>query len=118
MSFYGIKCAKEIPSTYVVQEPIRPSKEVWILHPEHYDTAIAQGKSGVHYKMARSKMPEDKPCEPGVQWVHVQSVFVPGVVPMYAGKQKHLRIVEDTIATKSEGGGWMMWSTDYLLEVL
>ena len=101
-----------------MQDPIRAHKVVWILHPEHHGTAIAQGKAGVHFKMQRSKIPANMPCEHGVQWVNVQSVFVPGIIPMYSSKQTAIRIMEDAISRESKSDGWVMWNTDYLREVI
>ena len=93
------------------------NKDVWILHPEHRGTAVAQGKCGAHYKMPKSKLPLNRPCELGVQWVHVKSVFVPGVAPMFAAKQTHIRTLEDAITDDFDDSGWVMWCTDYILEV-
>ncbi|KAG0593832.1 hypothetical protein M758_UG023500 [Ceratodon purpureus] len=87
------------------QDPVRVHKEVWILHPEHRGTAVAQGKCGAHYKMPKSKLPSNRPCEAGVQWVHVQSVFVPGVAPMFGSKQKHIRTLEDALTGLGDEGG-------------
>lgn len=101
-----------------MQEPIRMHKDVWILHPEHHGTVVAKGRSGFHYKVAKSKLPRDRPCEIGIQWVCVQDVFLPGVAPMYASRQSHVRIMEDAMAAKDDGGEWIMWNTDFLLEVL
>lgn len=99
------------------QDPVRAHKTVWILHPEHHGTAIGQGKAGAHFRMAKSKIPVDMPCDHGVQWVHVQSVFVPGICPMYSSRQRAVRIMEDTISRESGSDGWVMWNTDYLREV-
>lgn len=87
---------------------------MYILHPEHHGAAIAEGRAGVHYKLPKSKM-EGRVCEPGVQWVYVQRVFVPGIRPMYADKQEHVRIMEDTLSDFVENA-WIMWNPDYLLE--
>jgi len=75
-------------------------------------------RSGIHYKVPKSKLPLDRPCETGIQWVHVQDVFVPGVAPMYAAKQRDIQVMEDAMALSSDGITWVMWNTDYLLEVL
>ncbi|KAG0597250.1 hypothetical protein M758_UG324000 [Ceratodon purpureus] len=101
-----------------LQDPIRAHKIVWILHLEHHGTAVAQGTAGVHYKMAKSKILVTMPCEVGVQWVHVQNVFIPGINPMYSSKQKAVRIMEDAISRESGSDGWIMWNTDYLREIL
>ena len=93
-------------------------KDVWILHPEHFRTAIAKGQSGIHYKVPKSKMPVDKLCKQGKQWVNVENVFMPGVTPMYSSKQKNARVMEDAIASNSKGAAWIMWNMDYLLEVV
>ena len=93
-------------------------KDVWILHPEHTGTAIAKGRSGIHYKVQKSKIPRGMPCAPGIQWVLVQDVFVPGIAPMYSSKQPGVRIMEDAMSSTSEDSTWVMWNTDYLREIL
>lgn len=93
-------------------------KDVWILHPEHWGTAIAKGRAGTHYKVPKSKMPIDRPCDHGVQWVQVEDVFVTGVTPIYASRQKDARVMEDATPSSSKNGSWLMWNTDYLLEVV
>lgn len=93
-------------------------KDVWVLHPEHWGTAVAKGRAGTHYKVQKSKMPADRPCEHGVQWVHIEDVFVTGVTPMYASKQKEIALMEDALAKGSKDASWLMWNSDYLLEVL
>ena len=92
-------------------------KDVWILHPEHHGRAVARGRAGAHYKIQKSKLPRDRPCEPGMQWVLVQDVFLQGVTPMYAGKQGHVRVLEDALESGSENATWVMWNTDFLLEI-
>ena len=67
--------------------------------------------------MPKTKLPADMPCEVGTQWVNVQAVFVPGVTPMYAAKQRGVKIMEDAIGAKGDGYGWVVWNTDFLLEV-
>lgn len=69
----------------------------------------------MHYKMPKSKM-EGRVCTVGVQWVNVQRVFVPGIAPMYASKQLHVRIMEDVLGDFVDDA-WVMWNTDYLLDV-
>lgn len=100
-----------------MQDPVRMHKDVWVLHPEHHGTAVARGRAGTHYKVQRSKIPPGRPCEMGVQWVHVQDVFVPGVVPMYAGKQPHIHVMEDALGNSNDDASWVMWNTDFLLEI-
>lgn len=100
-----------------MQDPIRVHKDVWILHPEHHGTAVARGRAGTHYKVQKSKQPRDRPCDVGVQWVLVQDVFVPRVAPMYAAKQGHIRAMEDALESSSAEATWVMWNTDYLLEI-
>lgn len=101
-----------------MQDPIRLHKDVWVMHPEHNETAIAKGRSGAHYKMAKSRIPFNRPCKVGVQWVHIEDVFLPSTVPMYAGKQKSIRIMEDAVVFGTESDGWVMWNCDYLREVV
>ncbi|KAG0608824.1 hypothetical protein M758_8G135900, partial [Ceratodon purpureus] len=100
------------------QDPVRMHKDVWVLHPEHSGTAVAKGRAGTHYKVQKSKMPWNRPCEVGIQWVHVEDVFVQGVNPMYASKQTHIHVMEDALSSTSEDMGWVMWNTDYLLEIM
>ncbi|KAG0595539.1 hypothetical protein M758_UG175100 [Ceratodon purpureus] len=90
------------------QDPVRMHKDVWILHPEHWGTAIAKGRAGTHYKVPKSKMPIDRPCDHGVQWVQVEDVFVTGVTPMYASRQKDARVMEDATPSSSKNGSWLM----------
>ncbi|KAG0573390.1 hypothetical protein KC19_VG174500 [Ceratodon purpureus] len=100
------------------QDPVRVHKDVWVLHPEHHGTAVAKGRAGTHYKVQKSKLPSNRPCEVGVQWVQVEDVFVQGVTPMYAAKQPHLHVMEDALSSTTEGMAWVMWNTDYLLEIM
>ncbi len=58
------------------------NRAVYIIHPDHHGDAIAEGKAGVHYKLSKGMM-GDKVCNIGVQWMHVQGVFLPRVQPMY-----------------------------------
>ncbi|KAG0504664.1 hypothetical protein M758_N028100 [Ceratodon purpureus] len=49
------------------QDPVRMHKDVLILHPEYWGTAIAKGRAGTHYTVPKSKLPSDRPYEHGVQ---------------------------------------------------
>ena len=97
---------------------MRIHKDVWILHPEHRGTAVAKGRAGVHYKVSKSKLPLDKPCKNGIQWISIEDVFVPAIVPMYATKQNGISILEDALASSSNTSTWLMWNAEYLQEVL
>ena len=89
-------------------------KALYLLHPEHHGYAIAERKAGVHYKTPKSKM-EGRDCtNVGVQWVSVQRVLVPNIVPMYASRQTHIRIMED-VPGDFVKDAWVVWNTDYLL---
>ena len=92
-------------------------KDVWILHPEHPGTTIAKGRSGTHYRVQKSKMPKDRPFETDMLWVLVEDVFVLKVTPIYAAKQTKVRSMEDALPTTSGEAMWVMWNTDFLLEV-
>ena len=96
------------------QVPVPPSKAVYLIHPDHHGDAIAEGTSGVHYRMPKSKL-EGRVCDIGVQWVYVHRVFVPGITPMYKNKQPHLSVVEDAL-TDFTDDAWIMWNPDYILE--
>jgi hypothetical protein len=95
--------------------PVALNRAVYIIHPDHHGDAIAKGKAGVHYKLPKGKM-EGRVCDIGVQWVHVQRVFLPGVRPMYWKKQSHVMVVEDAITDFAEDA-WIQWNPDYLIEM-
>jgi hypothetical protein len=52
----------------------------------------------------------------GVQLVHIQHVFFPGIVPMYATKQPQLAVLDDALKSNFVEDGWVQWNTDFLVE--
>jgi hypothetical protein len=54
--------------------------------------------------------------EDGVQLVHIQHVFFPGVLSMYATKQRHITVLEDALKSNFVDDGWVQWNTDFLVE--
>jgi hypothetical protein len=101
----------------VMKVPILHNKPVWVLHPEgKYGVPVAYGKTGIHWKCQKAKNPDAADLEDGVQLVHIQHVFFPGVLPMYATKQRHITILEDALKSNFVDDGWVQWNTDFLVE--
>jgi hypothetical protein len=93
------------------------NKPCWVLHPEgRYGIPVAYGKSGVHWKCQKAKHLEAGTLEEGVQLVHIQHVFFPGVIPMYASRQAHLSTLDDALKSNFVDDSWVRWNTDFLIE--
>jgi hypothetical protein len=100
-----------------VKVPLSRNKPVWVLHPEgKYGVPVAYGKTGAHWKCQWQKDPQAPELEEGVQLVHIQHVFFPAVVPMYASKQPHISVLDDALKSNFVDDGWVLWHTDFLVE--
>jgi hypothetical protein len=67
---------------------------MWVLHLEgKYGVLVAYKKSGMYRKSTKSKYSEAANLEKEVQLMHIQHVFILGVVPMYAGNQLDIRVL-------------------------
>lgn len=48
--------------------------------------------------------------------MHIQHVFFPGIQPMYASKQPHISVLDDTLKSNFVEDGWVQWNIDFLVE--
>jgi hypothetical protein len=112
---------REIPSTLriippsvivprVVNNPLPASKLIWILYPRHGNTAIAQGKSGVGWKL-KSKL--GGMCGLGMQWIFVHRTIVHNVKSMYLPNSNAK--LEDVLPPTSGKHKMIQWDYRYIV---
>lgn len=101
-------------------EPLKPSKAVWVLHPDHQNKTIALGQCGPHWRSYKKK------CVPnmkGVSWEHgMQQVTIEHVYPgweqtkvLYPNLQRDgITNIGDAMRGEFAEDATILWQTRYL----
>ena len=91
--------------------------ECFILHLEKYGLRVAMGSAGVSWKTPKVKNPEGIHCDLGVQMVHVQHIFVTGIIPMFTKENNHIKVLDECLDTLFPSTAWVRWHTHFLAPV-
>lgn len=89
-------------------DAVAANKPIWILHPEHGDTAVAQGKSGISWK---SKTKMGAMCANGEQWIFVHRVLKSNVQVLFGGNCDGVQTLESALPPSSGKHECIKWSS-------
>lgn len=92
--------------------PLPASKTVWVLHPNHENIVVAQGKSGVGWK-SKSKL--GALCKQGEQWVQIHRVFVEDTVHMCEDEAGEWKLLGNALPPSSGKHKMVKWESRYLV---
>ena len=97
------------------EDPVACNKPVYILHPDHPDKVVAEGKSGGSWKARTQKL--GHLCAKGEQMVQVHVINIQKCRLLHVEERQAFKVLDDAVVKKTGSTVFVKWSARYLVRI-